>query len=77
MYSHLSASLAGLQTIRAYQVQDKFVSEYNQHQDLHNEAWFLFLATSRWLAVYLDWLCVGFVTSVAMCSVLAADSESL
>ena len=75
VYSHLSASLNGLQTIRAYRVQATFVREFNKHQDLHSEAWFLFLATSRWFAVRLDLLCACFLTAVAMCSVFAADSQ--
>ena len=75
MFSHLSASLQGLHTIRAFGVQSKFIEEFDNHQDLHTEAWFLFLATSRWLAIRLDWLCAMFVTAVSFCSVLAADSK--
>jgi hypothetical protein len=73
VYSHLSLSLLGLHTIRAYQVQPTLVHEFHRHQDLHTEAWFLFLATSRWFAVWLDWLCALFVASVAFCSVAAAE----
>ena len=75
VFSHLSASLQGLHTIRAFGVQSKFIEEFDNHQDLHTEAWFLFLATSRWLAIRLDWLCAMFVTVVSFCSVLAAESK--
>lgn len=51
------------------------MEEFDAYQDKHSEAWFLFLATSRWLAVRLDWLCAMFVTAVTVCSVLAADSK--
>ncbi|XP_064615565.1 LOW QUALITY PROTEIN: ATP-binding cassette sub-family C member 4-like [Liolophura sinensis] len=74
VFSHLSASLLGLGTIRAFDVQEKFSQEFDDHQDLHTEAWFLFITSSRWLAVRLDWLCASFVSAVAFCSVLAADS---
>lgn len=77
VFSHLSASLLGLGTIRAFSVQEKFAHEFDDHQDLHTEAWFLFIASSRWLAVRLDWLCASFVSAVAFCSVLAADSKLL
>ncbi|XP_067669590.1 ATP-binding cassette sub-family C member 4-like isoform X2 [Haliotis asinina] len=73
VFSHLSASLQGLHTIRAMSMEGKFMDEFDSHQDLHTEAWFLFLSTSRWLAVRLDWLCAIFVTAVSFCSVLAAD----
>jgi len=42
-------------------------------QDLHTESWFLFLSSSRWLAIRLDWLCALFVTAVSFFCVLAAD----
>ncbi|XP_041354291.1 ATP-binding cassette sub-family C member 4-like [Gigantopelta aegis] len=74
VFSHLSASLQGLHTIRAFGMQSKFMQEFDAHQDLHTEAWFLFLSTSRWLAVRLDWLCVTFVTAVTMCSVIASEN---
>ncbi|KAL4220738.1 Multidrug resistance-associated protein 4 [Mactra antiquata] len=74
VFSHLSASLQGLHTIRAFGVQDKFIEEFDNHQDLHTESWFLFLTSSRWLAIRLDWLCAMFVTAVSFCCVLAAGS---
>ena len=77
VFSHLSASLQGLQTIRAFSVQNKFIEEFDNHQNLHTEAWFLFLATSRWLAIRLDWLCAMFVTAVSFCSVFAAESKCI
>ncbi|KAL3847448.1 hypothetical protein ACJMK2_018354 [Sinanodonta woodiana] len=74
VFSHLSASLQGLHTIRAFNMQDKFVEEFDNHQDLHSESWFLFLTSSRWLAIRLDWLCALFVTAVSVSCVLAAES---
>ncbi|KAK3605631.1 hypothetical protein CHS0354_027297 [Potamilus streckersoni] len=74
VFSHLSASLQGLHTIRAFNMQEKFVEEFDNHQDLHSESWFLFLTSSRWLAIRLDWLCALFVTAVSFSCVLAAES---
>ena len=76
VFSHLSATLQGLHTIRAHKSELIFTEEFHRHQDLHTEAWSLFLSTSRWFAIRLDWLCAMFVTSVAFCSVLAAGSKS-
>ncbi|XP_070538062.1 ATP-binding cassette sub-family C member 4-like isoform X3 [Ptychodera flava] len=73
VFSHLSASLQGLWTIRAFNAEPIFTREFDTHQDLHTEAWFLFLTTSRWLAVRLDALCACFVIAVAFCSIFAAD----
>ncbi|XP_055867950.1 ATP-binding cassette sub-family C member 4-like isoform X5 [Biomphalaria glabrata] len=76
VFSYLSATLQGLHTIRSMNMEQKFMEEFDAYQDKHSEAWFLFLATSRWLAVRLDWLCALFVTAVTVCSVLAADTMS-
>ncbi|XP_027391873.1 multidrug resistance-associated protein 4-like [Bos indicus x Bos taurus] len=65
VFSHLASSLRGLWTIRAYKAEQKFQELFDAHQDLHSEAWFLLLTTSRWLAVYLDVICAIFVTVVA------------
>ncbi|KAM9851263.1 ATP-binding cassette sub-family C member 4-like [Aulostomus maculatus] len=65
VFSHLSSSLQGLSTIRAFKVQQRFQQMFDQYQDLHSEAWFLFLSTSRWLAVRLDGICSIFVTITA------------
>uniref|UniRef100_A0AAY5F490 Cystic fibrosis transmembrane conductance regulator n=1 Tax=Electrophorus electricus TaxID=8005 RepID=A0AAY5F490_ELEEL len=62
VFSHLSSSLQGLWTIRAFKAEERFQQTFDAHQDLHSEAWFLFLTTSRWLAVRLDGMCSVFVT---------------
>ncbi|XP_060582248.1 ATP-binding cassette sub-family C member 4-like isoform X3 [Ruditapes philippinarum] len=74
VFSHLSATLQGLHTIRAFGAEGKFTEEFDCHQDLHTESWFLFLSSSRWLAIRLDWLCAIFVTAVSFCCVFAAES---
>ncbi|KAF3706362.1 Multidrug resistance-associated protein 4 [Channa argus] len=62
VFSHLSSSLQGLWTIRAFGAMERFQKAFDAHQDLHSEAWFLFLTTSRWFAVRLDGICSIFVT---------------
>ncbi|XP_023819171.1 multidrug resistance-associated protein 4-like [Oryzias latipes] len=62
VFSHLSSSLQGLWTIRAFGAEERFQREFDAHQDLHSGAWFLFLTTSRWLAVWLDGICAIFIT---------------
>ncbi|XP_044222047.1 ATP-binding cassette sub-family C member 4-like isoform X2 [Thunnus albacares] len=65
VFSHLSSSLQGLSTIRAFKAQQRFQQMFDEYQDLHSEAWFLFLTTSRWFAVRLDGICSIFVTITA------------
>ncbi|XP_061925145.1 ATP-binding cassette sub-family C member 4-like [Entelurus aequoreus] len=65
VFSHLSSSLQGLSTIRAFKVQEWFQQMFDDYQDLHSEAWILFLTTSRWLAIRLDGICSIFVAVTA------------
>ncbi|XP_058040750.1 ATP-binding cassette sub-family C member 4 [Ahaetulla prasina] len=74
VFSHLSSSLQGLWTIRAFQAQQRFQELFDAHQDLHTEAWFLFLTTSRWFAVRLDAICAIFVIVMVFGSLLLAQT---
>ncbi|KAB0372889.1 hypothetical protein FD755_015642 [Muntiacus reevesi] len=74
VFSHLASSLRGLWTIRAYKAEQKFQEVFDSHQDLHSEAWFLLLMTSRWLAVYLDVICAIFVTVVAFGALILVET---
>ena len=75
VFSHISASLHGIHTIRAFGVQERFIKEFDKHQDLHSGAWFLFIATTGWFASKLDWLCAIFIAIVVFGSVMAAQSK--
>ncbi|XP_072539979.1 ATP-binding cassette sub-family C member 4 isoform X2 [Salminus brasiliensis] len=77
VFSHLSSSLQGLWTIRAFKAEERFQQTFDAHQDLHSEAWFLFLTTSRWFAVRLDGICSIFVTITAFgCLLLRHNLEA-
>ncbi|KAL1513745.1 hypothetical protein ABEB36_003115 [Hypothenemus hampei] len=54
VFSHVSASLYGLPTIRAFKAQNLIVKEFDALQDQHTGTWFLFGATSESLGFYLD-----------------------
>lgn len=73
VFSHLSSSLQGLWTIRAFGAEERFQKAFDAHQDLHSEAWFLFLTTSRWFAVRLDGICSIFVTITTFGCLLLRD----
>nr|XP_056718111.1 ATP-binding cassette sub-family C member 4 [Euleptes europaea] len=74
VFSHLSSSLQGLWTIRAFKAEQRFQELFDAHQDLHTESWFLFLTTSRWFAMRLDAICAIFVVVVAFGCLLLAQT---
>lgn len=77
VFSHLSSSLQGLWTIRAFRAEERFQEVFDAHQNLHSQAWFLFLTTSRWFALRLDAICSVFVTVTTFgCLLLRAQLEA-
>ncbi|XP_047210875.1 multidrug resistance-associated protein 4 isoform X1 [Girardinichthys multiradiatus] len=73
VFSHLSSSLQGLWTIRAFGAEERFQNAFDAHQNLHSGAFFLFLTTSRWFAVRLDGMCSIFVTITTFGCLLLRD----
>ncbi|XP_034486468.1 probable multidrug resistance-associated protein lethal(2)03659 [Drosophila innubila] len=57
IYSHLSASLNGLPTIRALGAQKTLIAEFDNLQDLHSSGYYTFLSTNRAFGYYLDLFC--------------------
>lgn len=66
VFGHLAASLQGLTTIRAFKAEDILQTEFDIHQDLHSTAFYLFLASSRTFAWWLDGFCVIYMTLVIL-----------
>ncbi|XP_050098722.1 probable multidrug resistance-associated protein lethal(2)03659 [Anopheles aquasalis] len=74
IYSHLSASLSGLSTIRAFGAERVLVHEFDSHQDLHSSAFYLFISTSRAFGFYLDVFCVIYIAIVTLTFFIRDDS---
>ncbi|XP_043065365.1 probable multidrug resistance-associated protein lethal(2)03659 [Drosophila ficusphila] len=66
MYSHFSATLTGLPTIRAMGAQKTLIEQYDNYQDLHSSGYYTFVSTSRAFGYYLDLFCVVYVISVIL-----------
>ncbi|XP_075236427.1 ATP-binding cassette sub-family C member 4-like [Lycorma delicatula] len=64
VFSHLNSTLQGLPTIRALGAQKILLSEFDNHQDLHTGAMFLFIYTSAGFSSITDILCFIFITCV-------------
>lgn len=54
VFTHISASLTGLSTIRAFQAENILRDEFEGHQDLNSGTWYMFIG--------------NFVTTFRLCS---------
>ncbi|KAF5283712.1 hypothetical protein FQR65_LT13747 [Abscondita terminalis] len=74
VFAYMNASIQGLTTIRAFGAESILEKEFDNHQDLHSSAWYLFLSTSRAFGFWLDLVCVIYVAAVTV-SFLTVVSE--
>ncbi|XP_008195764.2 probable multidrug resistance-associated protein lethal(2)03659 isoform X1 [Tribolium castaneum] len=63
IYGHMSASMSGLSTIRAFSAQRILIKEFDDYQDRHSGAFFIFLASNRCFGMWLDVACAIFIAT--------------
>ncbi|XP_076255687.1 putative multidrug resistance-associated protein lethal(2)03659 isoform X3 [Rhynchophorus ferrugineus] len=75
VFSHLSATLQGLTTIRAFKAQTILTKEFDNYQDLHSSAWFAFISTSRAFGYWLDLMCLIYIALVTFSFLLIGNEK--
>lgn len=66
VYSHLTATLQGLTTIRAFGAQEILKQEFDGYQNAYSSACFMFLGANRTFGFWLDMHCVAFISMVTL-----------
>lgn len=74
VFSHLAASLNGLTTIRAFRIEPQFEAKFDEYQDVHTSAWFLFVAASRWLGITMDCISLGYIATITIVTTLTTSN---
>ncbi|CAI6361191.1 unnamed protein product [Macrosiphum euphorbiae] len=64
IYTHVNASILGLTTVRSFEVEQILSNEFAIHQDLHSSAWYLFIALGRGIGLWIDIICLLFISTV-------------
>lgn len=77
LYAHLSATLQGLSTIRAYKAQGQFEEKNNQFMNQSNAVSFTFWGANRWLGFRLDMLALVVVLCSSLFSIFVPVSPSV
>ena len=75
LYSHISATIQGLSTIRAFHESRRFLNRFHYYQNEHTKAWHMKIAVSRWFGMRIDLIGSSFLTILTFSSIPLADSE--
>ncbi|XP_036327746.1 multidrug resistance-associated protein 4-like isoform X1 [Rhagoletis pomonella] len=75
VFSHLSATLSGIATIRARELEDVVAKEFDGLQDVHSAVWQLTMASNTALGLWLDCVSCCFLASVTF-SFTLVDSHT-
>ncbi|CAL8080013.1 unnamed protein product [Orchesella dallaii] len=75
LFTHLTASVQGLTTIRASKRQNILIEQFDSMQDIHSAAWFLFISSNRWFGIWLEMISVLFLASVTFSFLRIAMSQ--
>ncbi|CAG2164137.1 unnamed protein product [Oppiella nova] len=76
IYSHVSTTLNGIASIRAYGAQQAFEKQLYVYLDDHSATWFLFMCASRSLGMVLDWLCIAYLVIISVVLMSFPDNLS-
>uniref|UniRef100_A0A0U9HSH2 Putative ABCC protein n=1 Tax=Chrysomela populi TaxID=154003 RepID=A0A0U9HSH2_CHRPP len=77
VFSHISATLYGLPTIRSSNAEQMVIQEFDTLQDQHTSTWFLFLASSETFGFYLDVISTIFLAMVTFQFLIFKNENTL
>ncbi|ODN00558.1 Multidrug resistance-associated protein 4 [Orchesella cincta] len=75
IFTHTSASFQGLTTIRSAQAESILISQFDSLQDIHTTSWFLFFSSARCFGIWVEVICVIFLTVVSFGFLLLQSSS--
>ncbi|XP_057665399.1 ATP-binding cassette sub-family C member 4-like isoform X1 [Diorhabda carinulata] len=77
VFSHISASMHGITTIRASKAQEMVIKEFDTLQDQHTSTWLSFLVSSATFGFYLDLISWTFLVIVTFQFVIFKSEDTL
>lgn len=76
IYDHFSETVAGAASIRAYKVQENFISGSNERVDTHSGCFYASFTAARWLSVRMEFFGYSIVFLSALFAVLSRGTLS-
>ncbi|XP_050518856.1 ATP-binding cassette sub-family C member 4-like [Diabrotica virgifera virgifera] len=75
IFTHLTATLQGLTTIRAFKAEEILKTEFDRYQNHHSAAFFMYLGANRTFGFWLDFICVIYIGLVIL-SLIFVERET-
>lgn len=75
IFAHLSVSIAGIATIRAYQAQERFRQDNKDKINTNTRAYYAFEAVTNWVGLCLDLLAAAISTFVGLLTISNSNPE--
>ncbi|KAK6465013.1 hypothetical protein DFJ63DRAFT_332456 [Scheffersomyces coipomensis] len=66
VYNNFNETLTGMATIKSFRAENDFIKKNDLYLNKMNEAYFLSIATQRWLCVHLDMIASSFALIICM-----------
>ena len=75
LYSHISATLQGLTTIRACEREHASIAYFHAYQDEQTKGWHHYLIANRWFGMRIDLISSLFISIVSFSAIPLAGGE--
>lgn len=75
VFSHLTATISGLATIRARNIQQELVDEFDGLQDIHSAVWQLATSSNTACGLWLDVVSTAFIACVTFSFIVLYESK--
>nr|ACZ64280.1 ATP-binding cassette sub-family C member 4 [Trichoplusia ni] len=76
VFSHVTATMSGLSTVRAFQSEELLKIHFDDKQDVHSAAWYLTLVTNTTFTIWLSFVCTLYIIVVAYTFLLMDDGTT-
>lgn len=66
IFNHMTITLNGLATVRAFEAEETFIKQYYTYQNEHTAVYFMCFASSRLLGITMDFICNMYLICVTV-----------